>query len=103
VTNEQIEDALEAFVCSKQKGTDSGNYQRNARSVIEEWISWLADREDPIESFDRLQVSHMRQYARELKERVDRDEIAGSTANTYWNSLVIALAQDERSGRTLTC
>ena len=49
-----IEDALDAFVRSKQKGTDSGNYQRNARRAIEEWIGWLADCEDPLESFDQL-------------------------------------------------
>jgi integrase len=91
VTNEKIEDALESFVRSKQKGTDSGNYQRNARSVIQEWITWLADREEPIENFDQLQVSHMRQYARQLKDRVDRDEIAGSTANTYWNYIAAFL------------
>ena len=85
MTSGKIEDALGAFVRSKQKGTDSGNYQRNARSVINEWISWLADREEPVKNFDQLQVSQMRQYARHLKERVDRGELAGSTANTYWN------------------
>ena len=31
MSSEQIEEALAAFVRSKQKGTDSGNYQRNAR------------------------------------------------------------------------
>ena len=86
-----IEDTLEAFVRSKQKGTDSGNYQRNARRAIEEWVDWLAGREEPIESFDQLQVSQMRQYARHLKERVDRDELAGSTANTYWNYIAAFL------------
>jgi integrase len=91
VASKQIEEALEAFVRSKQKGTDSGNYQRNARSVVSEWISWLASREEPIESFEGLQVSHMRRYARHLKERVDRDEIAGSTANTYWNYIAAFL------------
>ena len=91
VANEKIEDALGAFVRSKQKGTDSGNYQRNARSVIQGWIMWLADHEDSVESFDQLQVSHMRRYARQLKERVDRDEIAGSTANTYWNYIAAFL------------
>jgi integrase len=91
VTSEQIEDALDAFVRSKQKGTDSGNYQRNARRAIEEWIDWLADREESIETFDQLQVSQMRQYARQLKERVDRDELAGSTANTYWNYIAAFL------------
>jgi site-specific recombinase XerD len=91
VTSTPIENALEAFVRSKQKGTDSGNYQRNARSVISERITWLVDREDPIESFGQLQVSHMRQYARHLKERVGRDEIAGSTANTYWNYIAAFL------------
>jgi len=91
VTSERIEDALDAFVRSKQKGTDSGNYQRNARRAIEEWIDWLADREESIETFDQLQVSQMRQYARQLKERVDRDELAGSTANTYWNYIAAFL------------
>ena len=89
--NERIEDALDAFVRSKQKGTDSGNYQRNARRAIEEWIDWLADREDSIENFDQLQVAHMRQYARHLKQRVDRDELAGSTGNTYWNYIAAFL------------
>ena len=85
--SERIEDALKAFVRSKQKGTDSGNYQRNARRVVEEWIGWLADREEPVKSFDQLQVSHMRQYARRLKERVDEGDLAGSTAITYWNCI----------------
>ena len=83
MASERIENALDAFVHSKQKGPDSGNYQRNARRAIEEWITWLADRDESIESFDQLQVSQMRQYARHLKKRVDRDELAGSTANTY--------------------
>ena len=91
MSNERIEDALDAFVRSKQKGADSGNYQRNARHAIEEWIDWLADCDEPIESFDQLQVSYMRQYARHLKKRVDRDELAGSTANTYWNYIAAFL------------
>ena len=91
MASRKIEDALESFVRSKQKGTDSGNYQRNARRAIEESINWLADREEPIKSFDQLQVSQMRQYARHLKERVDRDELAGSTANTYWNYIAAFL------------
>ena len=91
VSNERIEDALNAFVRSKQKGTDSGNYQRNARRAIEEWIDWLAGREKPIKTFDQLEVSHMRQYARHLKERVDEDVLAGSTANTYWNYIAAFL------------
>ena len=91
MASERIEAALDAFVHSKQKGTDSGNYQRNARRAIEERIAWLADREDSIESFDQLQVSQMRQYARHLKKRVDRDELAGSTANTYWNYIAALL------------
>ena len=68
MTSTVIENTLEAFVRSKQKGTDSGNYQRNARRVIEEWSSWLADCEEPVTTFDQLEVSHMRQYARHLKE-----------------------------------
>ena len=90
MTSRKIEDALGAFVRSKQKGTDSGNYQRNARRVIEEWIAWLANREESVETFDQPEVSHMRQYARYL-ERVDKGELAGSTANTYWNYIAAFL------------
>ena len=64
MTSRKIEDALGAFVRSKQKGTDSGNYQRNARRIIEEWIAWLANREESVETFDQPEVSHIRQYAR---------------------------------------
>ena len=91
MASERIEDALDAFVRSKQKATDSGNYQRNARRVINQWIDWLAGREKPIGTFDQLEVSHMRQYARHLKERVDEGEFAGSTANTYWNYIAAFL------------
>jgi hypothetical protein len=55
----KIEDALEAFVRSEQNGTDSGNYQRNARRVIEEWLTWLSSHEDSVEPSDQLQVTHM--------------------------------------------
>ena len=91
MASRKIEAALDAFARSKQKGTDSGNYQRNARRVIREWITWLADREDPVETFDQLEVSHMRQYARQLKKRVDEGNFAGSTANTYWNYIAAFL------------
>jgi hypothetical protein len=90
--SEGIESALDAFVRSKQKGTDSGNYQRNARSAISEWINWPANRKEPIGGFDQPEVSHMRQYARHLKERVDRSELAGSTANSYWNYIAAFLS-----------
>ena len=91
MANKGIEDALDAFVRSKQKGADSGNYQRNARRVIQEWISWLADRDESVETFDQLQVSHMRQYARHLKKQVDDGGLAGSTAITYWNYIAAFL------------
>ena len=91
MVSERIADALNAFVRSRQKGTDSGNYQRNARRVIEEWVGWLADRKESVETFDQLQVSHMRQYGRQLKERIDRGEIAGSTSTTYWNYIAAFL------------
>ena len=87
MTTSTIAGALKPFVRSKQKGPDSGNYQRNAQRVIEEWVAWLAGREEPMTKFEQLEVTHMRQYARYLKERVDKDEIAGSTATTYWNYL----------------
>ncbi|WP_211330674.1 hypothetical protein [Halalkalicoccus subterraneus] len=43
---------LTQFLKTKAKGDDSGNYRRNAKRVITQWIDWLNQRD--IESFEQL-------------------------------------------------
>lgn len=83
-TINEIRGALAGFLRSKEKTTGSGNYRRNAERVITSWIKWLAARDPPIETFDELSVLAMRQWARTLAARVHDDEIAASSAETYY-------------------
>ena len=59
MVKQELENALNAFIRLNQRGTDNWNYQRNAGHVIEEWTTWLADREKPVKTFDQLEVSHV--------------------------------------------
>ena len=66
----KIEDALGAFVRSKQKGMDSGNYQAMHDASSESGSLGSLIAKNPLRP-STIEVSHMRQYARRLKERVD--------------------------------
>ncbi|MFC6993455.1 tyrosine-type recombinase/integrase [Haladaptatus sp. GCM10025707] len=80
---EPIHDALPSFIASKSKGeTGSGNYQRNARRVVSQWTTWVANR--GVETFSDLDVRTMRAYARYLAQRVRSGAIIASTAHNYY-------------------
>lgn len=100
----QLERARDEFLDEKSTGKESGNYRRNASRVLEKFIDYVADgcpdydalqvpdayRDDrgdrpPADRFDQLDVGHAKSYARLLRRRVWEDEIAGSTANTYYS------------------
>jgi hypothetical protein len=80
-----LQKGLTQFLNAKAKGNDSGNYRRNAKSVITRWIDWLAQRD--IESFEQLDETVLAHYAERLRRRVAASEaettdggIARSTA-----------------------
>lgn len=81
---DELYEALDDFLRSKEKTSGSGNYRRNAERVTTGWIEWLAARDPPIETFDELSVLAMRQWARTLAARVHDDEITASSAETYY-------------------
>jgi integrase len=63
---------------------NSGRYQTQARSVVETFHQWLILHRDT-QRFDGLDADDLRAYAYHLGDRVEDDEIAESTAETYYN------------------
>lgn len=87
-----LQKGLTQFLEAKAKGDDSGNYRRNAKRVITNWIDWLTQRD--IERFEQLDETVLAHYAEHLRRRVAVNEaettdsgIARSTAWTYYNTI----------------
>lgn len=98
----ELERTRDQFLDAKSKRGGTGNYRRNAGRVINEFIDYVRGgcpsyedlhvpetyRDDgPLVGADRwsmVEVDHCAAYARLLRKRAWEDEIAGSTANTYY-------------------
>lgn len=85
----RLSEAKDEFLRSKQKGEQSGNYRRNAKRVLEEWLAQLGDEHD-VRYTNDLEVTHCRAYARHLKRRTDlpddhADSLSGASARTYYD------------------
>ncbi|MFC7192636.1 tyrosine-type recombinase/integrase [Halocatena marina] len=86
LTPQSLDDAIKRYLRSKSKGgPDSGTYQQAARTALTRWREWLS-----AEAVDRLEdpddgARVMRRYAQHLTERVGEDELAASSAQTYYN------------------
>lgn len=98
----ELERTRDQFLDEKAKRGGTGNYRRNAGRVIDEFIDYVGagcpSYDDlqvpegyrdsgPLVEADRwslVSIDHCAAYARVLKKRVWNDEVAGSTANTYY-------------------
>lgn len=83
-----LEDALNEFVQSKQKGQGSGNYAADADRVVGKWVEWCADRD--ITHLEDVDARLLRRWVqRYLKQRARASEagnggISGRTARQYF-------------------
>lgn len=73
-----LETARDEFVAERE-----GNYALNLEYVLESWIAWCRRRN--VHTLEAITPVTMRRYATHLKQRVDADAIAASTARTYYN------------------
>ena len=82
-----VADAIDAYLERKAvgdpDGPGAGAYAANAESILHRWAAWL-DAEHDLTSLFSLEPAHLRAYAAELGERVDRGEYTASTARTYF-------------------
>ena len=81
---ERLDEALSAYLDSKAKAGDSGNYRRTAERVVGRWIAWCGERAPPVDRVDEVEVRLLRRYARHLRRRTASGAIVGSTAHTYY-------------------
>ena len=78
----RIETVVEDFLTDKGKGQrgESGNYRQDAGRELNRFIDFLADHEDTPTTFDELDSSHLREYARHLA----RQGWTAGTVRTYY-------------------
>jgi integrase len=99
LTAQALDDAVARYLRSKSKGgTDSGTYQQAARTALTRWREWLSptDIAALTDTDDGARV--MRRYAQDLTERVGNDELAASSAQTYYNIVSGFLSYCVRDG-----
>ncbi len=75
--------ALEDTVAAYLQSIESGNYRRNAESVLRSWTEWCVT-ERGISSVEQVDVLDCRHYARHLKGLTREGELKASTARTYY-------------------
>ena len=82
-----LESVLNRYLSSKAKGADSsGAYRQTAETALTQWQEWLQEQD-----YDRVNdlgdqekgATIMRRYAQCLRQRVQENDIAPSTARTY--------------------
>lgn len=99
LTKQTLDEAIDRYLRSKSKGgSDSGTYQQAARTALARWREWLSltDISALAETDDGARV--MRRYAQTLTKRVGNDELAASSAQTYYNIVSGFLSYCVRDG-----
>lgn len=80
----RLPDALDQYVAWTAKKGNSGNYRRNAKREIDNWIEWTQENRS-VHTLDGLDVDDLAAYALFLKQRADDEEIKASTAGKYYD------------------
>ena len=91
----QFQQARNDFLVDKAKGDDAGAYRRNAEREINRFIDWYKTRHGEHPTFDALDDTTIRQYARDAL--VTQDYTDG-TVLTYYAHLSAFLGWCEREG-----
>ncbi|GAA0474006.1 hypothetical protein GCM10008985_33330 [Halococcus dombrowskii] len=78
----RIDTVIEDFLTDKGKGQadESGNYRQDASRELDRFVNSLTGHEDSPTTFDNVDSSHLRKYARHLTRQ---GGIAG-TVRTYY-------------------
>jgi integrase len=99
LTPQALDTAIDRYLRSKSKGsTDSGTYQQAARTALDRWREWLAPTDVNALAETDAGARVMRRYAQQLTERVGDDELAASSAQTYYNIVSGFLSYCVRDG-----
>ena len=97
-----LESVLNRYLTSKAKGADSsGAYRQTAETALMQWQEWLQEQDyDCVNDLGDQEkgATIMRRYAQCLRQRVQENDIAPSTARTYYNIISGFLSFAVRDG-----
>lgn len=88
---------LEADIQARLDRLDSGNYRRNNQYVLSAFADFL--RERGVHDLEDVSEQDCRRYAQHLADEVQVDELAASSANTYYDIVRAWLSWCVRDGR----
>jgi site-specific recombinase XerD len=88
-----LREAVEARV----RRLEAGNYRRNNELVLSSFVGFQAGR--GVETLEALSSTDCRRYAQHLADRVREDDLAASSANTYYDVVRAFLGWCVRDGR----
>jgi site-specific recombinase XerC len=88
---------LEVAVGARIRRLEAGNYRRNNELVLSSFVAFQADR--GVETLEALSATDCRRYAQHLADRVREDDLAASSANTYYDVVRAFLGWCVRDGR----
>lgn len=99
LTRQALDNAINRYLRSKSKGgPDSGTYQQAARTALNRWREWLDPTDVNALAETDAGAGVLRRYAQHLTERVGDDELAASSAQTYYNIVSGFLSYCVRDG-----
>jgi len=97
MTDDGTPTPLEAAVEARVRRLEAGNYRRNNDLVLSAFVAFQADR--GVETLEALSSTDCRRYAQHLADRVREDDLAASSANTYYDVVRAFLGWCVRDGR----
>lgn len=89
--------SIETAIHARLKRIDSGNYERNSKLVLNDFADFVSDR--GVRELEDVTETDCRRYAQELADRVEADELAASSANTYYDIVRAWFGWCVRDGR----
>jgi site-specific recombinase XerD len=89
--------SLETAVMARLRRVEAGNYRRNNQLVLEAFVDFQRDRGN--RTLADITATDCRRYAQHLADRVRDDDLAASSANTYYDVVRAWLGWCVRDGR----
>jgi integrase len=90
---------VDDYLTARRDEHGSGTYAASAKSELDRWVNWMAERGYDLNTLEERGPEILRQYATRLRQRTQSGGIAASTAQTYFAYISACLSFAVREGR----
>jgi len=94
-----VHELVEDYLTARRDEHGSGSYAASAKSELDRWVNWMAERDHALDSLKERGPEILRQYATRLRQRTQSGGVAASTAQTYFAYISACLSFAVREGR----